>query len=85
MDHQTFGSRVYLDTSDEISANYIAQSIRTPSGLVLIDYLQAPDQSRSKPELNLQLKALKRLASTHALIIVVLAQSIAALRSKTSQ
>ena len=50
-----------FDSSDAISADYIAQSLaEAPRGtLAVIDYLQLLDQKREKPDLTAQVRALK--------------------------
>jgi replicative DNA helicase len=63
-----------LDTSDEISADYIAKRLEAaaPGALAVIDYLQILDQKRSNPPLAEQLRRLKALAAAgdHSLIVI---------------
>ncbi|WP_455373584.1 DNA helicase [Limibacillus halophilus] len=63
-----------LDTSDEISADYIAKRLEAaaPGALAVIDYLQILDQKRSNPPLAEQLRRLKALAAAgdHSLILI---------------
>jgi len=65
-----------LDCSDAISADYIIDRLAVaPRGtLVVIDYLQLLDQRRDKPELALQIRALKAFAHERGLILVFISQ-----------
>ncbi|OBZ92951.1 DNA helicase [Pararhizobium polonicum] len=65
-----------FDTSDAISAGYIAQTMAAapPGTLVIIDYLQLLDQKRDNPELMVQIRALKAFAREKGLIIVFISQ-----------
>ncbi|MBB4568002.1 DNA helicase [Rhizobium leucaenae] len=65
-----------FDSSDAISADYIVQKLASaPEGtLVVIDYLQILDQNRQKPELMVQVRALRSFAQERGLIIVFLSQ-----------
>ena len=65
-----------IDTSDQISAHYIATQLACapPATLVVIDYLQLLDQRRANPALRDQVLQLKRLAAERYLIIVCLSQ-----------
>lgn len=69
-------SAVDFDTSEDISAGYIAArcSDAAPGALVCVDYLQLLDQRRDKPELDVQVAALRRFADKTETIVVVLAQ-----------
>ncbi|MBB5573890.1 MULTISPECIES: DNA helicase [Rhizobium] len=65
-----------FDSSDAISADYIVDKLASaPEGtLVVIDYLQILDQNRQKPELMVQVRALRSFAQERGLIIVFLSQ-----------
>ncbi|MFS8114426.1 DNA helicase [Rhizobium jaguaris] len=65
-----------FDSSDAISADYIVEKLASaPKGtLVVIDYLQILDQNRQKPELMVQVRALKSFARDRGLIIVFISQ-----------
>jgi hypothetical protein len=65
-----------LDTSDEISASYIAQRLEGAGArsLAVIDYLQLLDQKRSHPPLAEQLRRLKALAASSGAILIAIAQ-----------
>jgi replicative DNA helicase len=71
-----FGGLFEFDTSDLISAGYIAQRLAgAPSGtLAVIDYLQLLDQRRENPDLNAQVRALKLFARDRGLILVFISQ-----------
>ncbi|MEF0940292.1 DNA helicase [Rhizobium sp. BR 362] len=65
-----------FDSSDAISAGYIVEKLASaPEGtLVVIDYLQILDQNRQKPELMVQVRALRSFAQERGLIIVFISQ-----------
>jgi replicative DNA helicase len=65
-----------FDTSDEISADYIINQLKTaPEGtVVVIDYLQLLDQDRGKPTLKAQVAALKSFVEKAGLIVIMLSQ-----------
>lgn len=65
-----------FDTSDAISADYIMERLASvPKGtLVVVDYLQILDQNRQKPELMVQVRALKAFARVKGLIIIFISQ-----------
>lgn len=65
-----------IDTSDLISAHYIAARLAcaAPNTLVVIDYLQLLDQRREHPALQEQVAELKRIAEERQVIIVCLSQ-----------
>lgn len=75
-DPKTFNGALAVDTSEAISADYIIDQLRAaPRGtVVVIDYLQLLDQKRERPELAVQVSALKSFASKVGLIIVFLSQ-----------
>ena len=65
-----------FDSSDEISSDYIVRRLaNAPRGtLVVVDYLQLLDQKRDKPELMVQVRALKSFARDRGLIFVFISQ-----------
>jgi replicative DNA helicase len=65
-----------FDGSDAISADYLIAALAgAPRGtLVVIDYLQLLDQKRGRPDLMIQVKALKAFAAERGLILVFLSQ-----------
>jgi len=65
-----------FDSSDAISADYIVERLASaPKGtLAVIDYLQILDQNRQKPELMVQVRALRSFARERGLIIVFISQ-----------
>lgn len=65
-----------IDCSDAISADYIVKQMATaPRGtVVVIDYLQLLDQRREKPDLTVQVRALKSFARDKGLIVVFISQ-----------
>jgi hypothetical protein len=76
VDPSRFEARFEFDNSDEISADYVIGKLRSaPSGtLAVIDYLQVLDQNRNKPELMVQVRALKSFARDNGLTIVFISQ-----------
>ncbi|MDH7784270.1 replicative DNA helicase [Ochrobactrum sp. 19YEA23] len=71
-----FSDRFVFDSSDAISASYVAERLsREPAGsFAVIDYLQILDQKRDKPELMVQINALKAFAREHAMTIICISQ-----------
>jgi DnaB-like helicase C terminal domain len=71
-----FKDRWLLDTSDEMSAAYIAHRLGgTPARtLVVVDYLQLLDQRRDKPSLDTQMQTLKAFAQSSRAVVVCLSQ-----------
>ncbi len=67
---------VIVDTSDDISAQYIINRLDRFSGpvLVVIDYLQLLDQKRSNQELDQQIAALAEYVRTKQVICAVISQ-----------
>ncbi|KLN60817.1 DNA helicase [Kiloniella spongiae] len=65
-----------IDTSDEISADYIIEKIKsgTAPKLVVIDYLQLLDQKRTNPDLLTQIQSLKDYAKETGAIFVLISQ-----------
>ena len=68
--------RFMFDGSDDISADYIVEKLRdAPAGtLAIIDYLQVLDQKRDKPQLAVQVGALKAFAKKKGVTLVFIAQ-----------
>jgi replicative DNA helicase len=75
-DFAQFDGLFEFDCSDAISADYIIERLASaPSGaVVVVDYLQLLDQKREKPELTVQVRALKAFAQDRGLIIVFISQ-----------
>ena len=71
-----FQGRWLLDTSEDISAEYIARRLAgtPPCTLVVIDYLQLLDQRRDKASLDVQVKQLKDFAQANQAMVVCLSQ-----------
>jgi replicative DNA helicase len=65
-----------IDTSDAISSDYIVQKLASASRstFVVIDYLQILDQQRGKPELMVQVGALKSFARERGLVVAMISQ-----------
>lgn len=65
-----------IDTSDAISAGYIAETLRGAAGdtVIAIDYLQLLDQQRHKPALGEQVASLKAFAGKTGAIVVCISQ-----------
>jgi replicative DNA helicase len=75
-DWKQFKGLFEFDDSDAISADYIMERLASaPKGtLAVIDYLQILDQNRQKPELMVQVRALKSFAREKGLIIIFISQ-----------
>ena len=75
-DPARFGSRLRIDTSNEISAAYIINVLASadPGTVVVVDYLQLLDQRRENAPLSHQVASLRTLALERGLIIVCLSQ-----------
>jgi replicative DNA helicase len=71
-----FATLFDFDNSEAISADYIiARLASAPRGtVVVVDYLQILDQKREKPELMVQIRALRSFARDRGLIIVFISQ-----------
>jgi hypothetical protein len=71
-----FRNRWLLDTSEDISAGYIARRLTgvPPGTLVVVDYLQLLDQRRDKPALDTQVQELGAFAHASQVVIVCLSQ-----------
>jgi len=71
-----FQGEFVFDTSEAISADYIIeQSQNEPrDACIVIDYLQLLDQKREKPELMVQIRALKAFAEEKGLTILCISQ-----------
>lgn len=65
-----------IDTSDDISVDYIVRRIEADKepALVVVDYLQLLDQKRTNPPLNDQIAALKRYVVDAGVICAVISQ-----------
>lgn len=68
--------RMVIDTSESISAGYIASQLSdAPEGaMAVIDYLQLLDRRRDTPPLAEQVKLLAQFARSKGVILIVLAQ-----------
>lgn len=67
---------IVIDTSDDISANYIISHLKTVHRppLIVVDYLQLLDQKRSNPVLDEQMAALKAYVIRTCAICVLISQ-----------
>ena len=67
---------IEIDTSDDISADYIIDRLRRSfvDVIVVVDYLQLLDQKRSNPSLGDQVDRLKACADTTGAIFVMISQ-----------
>lgn len=75
-DMALFDGLFEFDTSDLISADYIARRLADAPGgtLAVVDYLQLLDQRRDNPDLSAQVRALKLFARDRGLILVFISQ-----------
>jgi hypothetical protein len=73
---EDFAGLFELDSSDEISSDYIVKRlVGAPRGpLVVVDYLQLLDQKRENPALMLQVRTLQSFARDRGLIFVFISQ-----------
>lgn len=71
-----FPGQWLLDTSEEISAQYIIRRLAgaPPGTLIVVDYLQLLDQRRDKPSLGTQVQELGAFAHASQTVIVCLSQ-----------
>lgn len=76
IDRRHVERRFTFDASDDIGADYIQTKLvsEQPRTLAVIDYLQILDQSRRKPDLSIQVNALKSFARKKGLVLVFLSQ-----------
>ncbi len=76
VDPVQYGARFRFHDSEAISADYIIHELRRapPGTLTVVDYLQALDQNREKPELSTQIQALKTFAQRCGQILLFIAQ-----------
>ncbi|MDH7790176.1 DNA helicase [Ochrobactrum sp. AN78] len=76
INERDFQTQFVFDTSEAISADYIIeQSQNAPRDTcVVVDYLQLLDQKREKPELMVQIRALKAFAEEKGLTILCISQ-----------
>lgn len=72
----TIGKRVLIDTSDGISAPHLVEQLAgcAPGTLVVVDYLQILDQRRDTPDIDTQVRMLKRFVGETGAIIITLSQ-----------
>ncbi len=67
---------VVIDTSDEVSANYIINRLERvlEPAVIVIDYLQLLDQRRTNPSLDDQITSLRRYVKATGAICVLISQ-----------
>jgi replicative DNA helicase len=75
-DPRSFGTKVLIDTSDDINADHIISQLQSAARgtLVIVDYLQILDQKRENPTLIQQVRTLKAFAEERGLVFVFLSQ-----------
>ena len=71
-----FDGHFVADCSEDICAGHIKRAMTTADrgALAVVDYLQALDQQRTKPELSVQIHDLKAFATERGLILVFISQ-----------
>lgn len=76
IDPNALEGTVIVDTSDNICAAYIIDSLggAHDGSLVVVDYLQLLDQKRSTPSIDEQVRALKKYASEYGVIFIMISQ-----------
>ncbi|GJL87381.1 MAG: replicative DNA helicase [Minwuia thermotolerans] len=67
---------ILIDASDGISADHVISRMgdAKPGSLAIIDYMQLLDQDRRKPEIAVQIEALRSFAAQTGVIFVLLSQ-----------
>ncbi len=75
-DHAEFVSLFEFDNSDAISADYIVERLAHASRgtLAVVDFLQLLDQKREKPDLMIQVQALRAFARHKGVTVVFISQ-----------
>jgi replicative DNA helicase len=75
-DPARFGTRLRIDTSDDISGGHIIRALdaAAPGTVVVVDYLQLLDQKRLTPSLTEQVASLSEFARQRSLVVVCLSQ-----------
>lgn len=73
---ESLGDSLAIVTSDEICADHIIAMLAAapPNAVAVIDYLQILDQRRTKPELSVQVTALRDFAQRTGAIIAFISQ-----------
>ncbi|MEM7074694.1 MAG: DNA helicase, partial [Pseudomonadota bacterium] len=76
VDPRSAKSAVVVDTSDDISADYIIRrlSAETAPALIVVDYLQLLDQKRSHPSLDDQMRSLRHYVNETGAICALISQ-----------
>jgi replicative DNA helicase len=76
IDPATVAKDLVIDTSDDITADYVIQRVAQcdEPALSVIDYLQVLDQKRTNPDLKQQISALQRYAKATGFICAVISQ-----------
>ena len=72
----SINSALVIDTSDDVSADYIIMKLRTEKepAFIVVDYLQLLDQKRTNPSLDDQIKSLRKYVIETGAICVVISQ-----------
>ena len=75
-DEDVLADRLVIDTSDDICADYIVDSVgeTNASAFVVVDYLQLLDQRRTNPELADQVQTLSSLTRRTGAVVVAISQ-----------
>ncbi|WP_299550711.1 DNA helicase [uncultured Tateyamaria sp.] len=76
IDPNFINSSVVVDTSDDVSADYVVSRLRAEKepALIIVDYLQLLDQKRTHPSLDDQIKFLQRHVIDTGAICAVISQ-----------
>ena len=76
IDPNSTDSEVVIDTSDDVSADYVIDRLSTANtpALIVLDYLQLLDQKRKNPSLSDQMASLQRFVDDTGAICVVVSQ-----------
>lgn len=75
-DRARLAGLVSVVTSDDIGSDFIIDHMRDapPGAVAVVDYLQILDQQRSKPEVAVQIAALRRFARAQRVVLAFLSQ-----------
>ena len=74
IDPSTFKGSVVIDTSDDVSADYVINrlGVEKEAALIVVDYLQLLDQKRTNPSLDVQIRSLQRyVLETGAMCLMI--------------
>ncbi len=76
IDPISINKKVVIDTTDDVSADYVISRLRAENepALIVIDYLQLLDQKRTNPSLDDQIRSLRRYVTETGAICAMISQ-----------